>query len=490
MERQDVVDRHHSRSGRRDRRAARGRFVHEPDVLRRGRHAVRHGRGRVEDVRGAMGRPALVDRHQPESRRRAVVRHARRCRARARRAASPSAATRPRPAPLQTLIERWNGTTWSVAASPSQGAALAGELLGVSCSSATSCFAVGDRPTPPRRTAHPLSERWDGKTWSVVTPVPYGYGRTVNQLPRGLVHRARRTASAVGYRPGVRPRRLRCDLDPCGAVERPAVGGRPRAPTRAGPRAASPRCRARARPHCVAVGRFTNSVFERSLSNLRHAGRAVERHDAGRRCRAPTRSTRRFEVLNGVSCTGAASCFAVGNVMTAPGRNNTLGAALGRYGVVDRREPEPGRRDHQPARPACRAPSATNCVAVGRYTTSTGANAADAGPFKTLVEQWNGTTWSIVASPNPAGTTFARLDRVSCTATERFCMAVGVASTTVTGTDHPMAERWNGTAWTLVAVGPRSGRSYHTIGLSGVSCSSSTHCIAVFGYSPDSTPRG
>jgi hypothetical protein len=28
--------------------------------------------------------------------------------------------------------------------------------------------------------------------------------------------------------------------------------------------------------------------------------------------------------------------------------------------------------------------------------------AAALGPYRTLIEQWNGTSWSIVSSPNPA----------------------------------------------------------------------------------------
>ena len=134
--------------------------------------------------------------------------------------------------------------------------------------------------------------------------------------------------------------------------------------------------------------------------------------------------------------------------MITPGRNNTLvqhwdGTS---WSILTSPNP-PGATISQLAGVSCS--STTNCVAVGRYTTSTGASAADSGPFATLVEQWNGTTWSIVASPNPSGATFARLDRVSCTATDN-CMAIGVSSPTIAGTDVALAERWNGTAWSIV----------------------------------------
>jgi len=49
--------------------------------------------------------------------------------------------------------------------------------------------------------------------------------------------------------------------------------------------------------------------------------------------------------------------------------------------------------------------STTNCVAVGSYTTTTVPSAAAAGPFNTLFEHWNGTTWSIVTTLTPPAPT-------------------------------------------------------------------------------------
>ena len=66
------------------------------------------------------------------------------------------------------LIERWDGRSWSVAASqitPGDG------LSAVSCTTPTDCMAVG-----ANRTVGTLVERWNGTRWSVVaTPAqPYG----------------------------------------------------------------------------------------------------------------------------------------------------------------------------------------------------------------------------------------------------------------------------------------------------------------------------
>ena len=60
--------------------------------------------------------------------------------------------------------------------------------------------------------------------------------------------------------------------------------------------------------------------------------------------------------------------------------------------------------------------SATACTAVGSYNTSSAT--------VTLAERWNGTTWSIQTTPNPAGGSEIHLIRVSCTSATA-CTAVG-----------------------------------------------------------------
>src|ERR1039458_7046818 len=61
--------------------------------------------------------------------------------------------------------------------------------------------------------------------------------------------------------------------------------------------------------------------------------------------------------------------------------------------------------------------SATDCTAVGSYVTVAGKSVA-------LVERWNGTTWSIEATPSHAGDFAIYLSGVSCTSATA-CTAVG-----------------------------------------------------------------
>ena len=82
----------------------------------------------------------------------------------------------------KTLVERWNGSKWQIVASPNDGGSTTlNTLTSVDTLSRTSAWAVGSYRTPPppgtdsvRKT---LIERWNGTSWSVVespNPAPFG----------------------------------------------------------------------------------------------------------------------------------------------------------------------------------------------------------------------------------------------------------------------------------------------------------------------------
>jgi hypothetical protein len=74
----------------------------------------------------------------------------------------------------KTLLERWNGSQWSELPSDNPGLAT-NSLLGVDVLSPTDIWAVGTYDTygPPYRRQFTLIEHWDGYTWSIV-PSPNG----------------------------------------------------------------------------------------------------------------------------------------------------------------------------------------------------------------------------------------------------------------------------------------------------------------------------
>ena len=74
----------------------------------------------------------------------------------------------------QTLVEHWDGTAWTVISSPNVSTTLADLLLGVDCTSPSDCTAVGkDFPSAGSGNSQPLVEHWDGTTWTIASsPTP------------------------------------------------------------------------------------------------------------------------------------------------------------------------------------------------------------------------------------------------------------------------------------------------------------------------------
>ncbi len=144
--------------------------------------------------------------------------------------------------------------------------------------------------------------------------------------------------------------------------------------------------------------------------------------------------------LNGVSCASSTYCVAVGEILIR-GSEYTRPQIVMWNGTNWSLTPTPKKSvDSGLASVSCI--SASDCVAVGEYDGGAG------GPgYRTLSEVWNGTTWSIVPSPNKT-TEDSGLDGVSCTSASN-CVAVGWYSY---AQDTPLAliESWNGSAWSIV----------------------------------------
>jgi hypothetical protein len=79
----------------------------------------------------------------------------------------------------ETLIEHWNGTTWKPVPSPSPDATPKGgpDLFGVSATSVTNAWAVGDYYPPKLQQILTLIEHWNGIKWvQVPSPDPGSVG--------------------------------------------------------------------------------------------------------------------------------------------------------------------------------------------------------------------------------------------------------------------------------------------------------------------------
>src|SRR5215471_9172995 len=85
-------------------------------------------------------------------------------------------------------------------------------------------------------------------------------------------------------------------------------------------------------------------------------------------------------------------------------------------------------------------PGVSTCMAVGTYVDRSGTGVS-------LAERWDGARWSQLPMPNPPGAAVSTPLGVSCTSPSA-CIAVG-AYLDSSGTNHVLAERWDGTTWSL-----------------------------------------
>jgi alpha-tubulin suppressor-like RCC1 family protein len=156
--------------------------------------------------------------------------------------------------------------------------------------------------------------------------------------------------------------------------------------------------------------------------------------------------------------------------------------------------------------------SSTSCIMVGKYGTPTGESRA-------LAELWNGSEWTILATPFVEGgtnnmTAVSCISSTSCTAIgmqggkaaafrwngsewsslaapkeASNTLAAGISCTsanacTVIPGANAKVERWNGSEWSVVTVPTPEGGS--SVKLNGVSCASATACTAVGSYTKES----
>jgi hypothetical protein len=276
----------------------------------------------------------------------------------------------------QTLIQVWNGTNWSVAASLNQG--YAPVLFGTSCVSATSCVAVGASSTAAG-TQSTLIESWDGSSWNIVpSPSP---GSGLNWL--------------------------------------------------FGVSCVSP-------SSCTAVGSYDDGpgAPEQTL---------IESWD-GTAWRVVAGAALGTGFLNGVSCTSSSNCVAVGSTSFRATLIESWNGTVWKVAAG----PNPGSWENSLTSVSCSRP--TSCAALGDY-------ASDSPTSRPLAASFDGITWSN-ASLSVTGTVTG-FGAVSCTSPTR-CVAVG--SQDGSSGERTLVEFWDGTAWSPVPS-PNIGTASPRVGM-------------------------
>src|SRR5712692_5815423 len=67
--------------------------------------------------------------------------------------------------------------------------------------------------------------------------------------------------------------------------------------------------------------------------------------------------------------------------------------------------------------------------------------------YRTLIEHWNGASWSVVKSPNTSASINILEAVAAVTANDVWAVGIGITGSSTT----PLIEHWNGIAWTIVA---------------------------------------
>jgi len=327
---------------------------------------------------------------------------------------------------LTAIIDNWNGSTWSPTPLPAPPPTDGYALFAVTCVSDSDCWTVGIASSPGGGSSiGTYTAHWDGAQWSMV-PSP---------LPTGAVG---------GF------------LDGISCVTS---------------------------SDCWAVGYTTDS--NGAALNL-----LVENWNGTAWTLVPgAPSGQIYDQLDGVTCLAANNCWAVGTA--GPNQQNPnflpiFPAAAGSQGLVEHWNGStwsvvPSYSAPGPAGGFLTGISCVNsseCWASGSVISSAGF--ADG----TLMETWNGTTWSTVATPTPDGSEGDILDAVSCLSADQ-CWTVGASGSPggggSDGTTNGFIDNWNGTSW---SVEPSPNVTSLSL-LVSVTCSRGVDCWAVGAASVD-----
>jgi hypothetical protein len=273
-------------------------------------------------------------------------------------------------------------STWSVVSSPNVGT-LSNGLAGVATLSPTDAWAVGSYQfiapgaAPINKT---LTEHWNGASWAVVSSPNVGTAQN--------------------------------DLN--------AVA-------------------ARSASDAWAVGTFFD------YSSL--AWRTLIEHWNGTNwvvVSSPSPSTR-YNALHGVIALGANDVWAVGIMQTSGGGGGHGG---GGGGIANRTLVEHWNGTAWSVVPSPNVGSGSNYLLGVAGSSASDLWAVGSHDTRTLTEHWNGTAWSVVSSPN-VGSTANFLNGVAVIAGNDV-WAVGAIYPGSAASEQTLTEHWNGTSWSVV----------------------------------------
>jgi hypothetical protein len=345
----------------------------------------------------------------------------------------------------------------------------------ISCGTAKSCLAVGEKVNNTTGAMTPVALVWSGTNWrSIVVHAPKGTtfdGMTAVSCKSAtycLVIGSDLSGSGIG-RPfaliwnGTAVSAAALPPVPSGATDTSLVGAT-----------------CVAVKSCIAAGTSQNNSGATKLVFDTWNGTKWVLH-----AQSAATSTAVVEASS-VSCVSLSYCVVGGLVDSISGTSISMRPYLGSWNgktVTAMKVPVPS-GFKTPVLLGVSCATTSSCAATGINIGS--GNTPNVGAF---TETWNGKAWTAAKLPWLAANQISILEDVSCTYSKTAgtrCIAVGAAGTN--NAAGPVAESWNGKAWSKLTVpGVGSGK----VGVfEGVSCLSAKQCTAIGEVGPATAASG
>ncbi len=348
----------------------------------------------------------------------------------------------------KTLVERWNGAEWVI--QPSTDPAKFSALVGVSCTSAVACTAVGNsRPGLGAENTVTLAERWNGTSWSTQT-TPNPTPKTEVQL-EDVSCTSSTKCLAVGANEYTGDNVVEAWNGSDWSIVSELNGSDTAVACSSG-------------TSCMATAVMNRNLVNSEASTWKLTESAGNWGGAKKAIAVPAGATATY--LRDISCSSASACIAVGYYKTGseykPLAESWNGTSWSLQSV-----PNPPEGSGLNALISVSCPIGWNtCVAVGEAAS------------KPVASVWNGSSWSVSMLSLPPGAELAALEGISCSSSTS-CKAVG--SYKEAGKPRKtLAESWNGTAWSILATPNPSAEGHIT--LRAITCTSASGCTAVGSY--------
>ena len=318
----------------------------------------------------------------------------------------------------RAFLTRWNGTEWAVLLKDVE----ANAVTDIACTSTTVCFVVGTKTGGIGSLAQKWRKEASTESWTRdVYSVPSPEGASEVEL-KGVSCSSESACTAVGsYVKEAKTKTL---------AER-WNGTSWSIQTTANPESGNATLRSvscDSATSCTAVGTKDTLTFAERWNGTSWSITST-----------PSPGTT-SNALEGVSCTSGSSCTAVGFLWSSEGRKPLALRWNGTEWSLTT-TPTPSEALGYTELHDVTCTSATSCTAVGSYYIDKWVGYVGKHK-KTLVESWNGTSWSIVSSPNAEGKDQSSLKAIACSAASA-CTAVGSVTPVYNGTEMgTLAERW------------------------------------------------